>query len=202
MTGDLLWKDSRIDVDGWCRTSNPKIFAGGDLTPARASVVDAISTGKRAALGIHLTVAGNLDDETLKAVTLGGGPSFSITACFQRPEGWSPEHVAQPSDLTLKMIPLQESEHLSEADAVERVRTNEEVAKGLTAESAAKEASRCLVCGTCVGCDRCLVFCPDGCIIPPEKAGGEYLYREEFCKGCGVCASVCLRGVMEMGGTQ
>ena len=49
MTGDLRWKDSRIDVDGWCRTSNPKIFAGGDLTPARASVVDAISTGKRAA---------------------------------------------------------------------------------------------------------------------------------------------------------
>ena len=202
MTGDLRWKDSRIDVDGWCRTSNPKIFAGGDLTPARASAVDAISTGKRAALGIHLSVAGNLDDETLKAVTLGGGASFSITACFQRSKDWQPEKVAVPSDLTLKMISSQKPEDLPEADAAERVRTNEEVAKGLSFESARKEASRCLVCGTCVGCDRCLVFCPDGAVVPPEEVGGEYLYREEFCKGCGVCASVCLRGVMEMGGNQ
>ena len=202
MSDDLQWRDNRIDVDGWNRTSNAKIFAGGDLTPARASVVDAIATGKRAALGIHLAVADNLDDETLKAVTLGGGPSFSITACFQRPEGWQPHKVASPDDLTLKMIPTQRPENLPEADAADRVRSNEEVAKGLSIESATKEAKRCLVCGTCVGCDRCLVFCPEGSVIPPEKPGGEYLYRDEFCKGCGVCASVCVRGVMETGGAK
>jgi NADPH-dependent glutamate synthase beta subunit-like oxidoreductase len=202
VSDDLRWEDNRIHVDSWNRTSHAKIFAGGDLTPARASVVDALASGKRAALGIHLTVAGHLDDETLKAVILGGGPSFSITACFQRPEGWRPDQVASPDDLTLKMVPTQKPEHLPEADAAERVRSNEEVAKGLSVESATKEAKRCLVCGTCVGCDRCLVFCPEGIVIPPEKPGGEYLYRDEFCKGCGVCASVCLRGVMETGGAQ
>jgi NADPH-dependent glutamate synthase beta subunit-like oxidoreductase len=199
---DLRWGGNRIEVDGWNRTSNAKIFAGGDLTPARASVVDAIATGKRAALGIHLSVAGNLDDETLKAVTLGGGPSFSITACFQRPEGWQPHRVASPDDLTLKMIPTQPPESLPVADAAHRIRSNVEVAKGLSIESATKEAKRCLVCGTCVGCDRCMVFCPEGSVIPPEEAGGEYRYRDEFCKGCGVCASVCLRGVMETGGAN
>lgn len=199
---DLRWEYNRIYVDGWNRTSNAKIFAGGDLTPARASVVDAIATGKRAALGIHLAIAGNLDDETLKAVTLGGGPSFSITACFQRPEGWQPGKVASPDDLTLKMIPRQTPESLPEADAAKRVRSNEVVAQGLSVESATKEAKRCLVCGTCVGCDRCLIFCPEGAVIPPEKPGDEYLYRDEFCKGCGVCASVCLRGVMETGGSK
>jgi NADPH-dependent glutamate synthase beta subunit-like oxidoreductase len=202
MSDDLRWEDNRIYVDDWNRTSNTKIFAGGDLTPARASVVDAIATGKRAALGIHLTTVGNLDEETLKEVTLGNGPSFSITACFQRPEGWHPAEIASPDEITLRMIPTQEPESLPEADAVERVRTNEEVAQGLSIESATKEAKRCLVCGTCVGCDRCLIFCPEGIVIPPEKAGGEYLYRNEFCKGCGVCASVCLRGVMETGGIK
>jgi len=202
MTDDLRWKYNRICVDGWNRTSNAKIFAGGDLTPARASVVDAIATGKRAALGIHLTVSGNLDDATLKAVTLGGGPVFSITACFQRPEGWQPGKVASPDDLTLEMIPRQRPQSLPEVDAAERVRSNKEASQGLSIESATKEAKRCLVCGTCVGCDRCLIFCPEGAVIPPEKTGDEYLYRNEYCKGCGVCASVCIRGVMETGGDK
>lgn len=199
---DLRWENNRVLVDGWNRTSHAKIFAGGDITPARASVVDAIATGKQAALGIHLAVAGDLDGGALKAVTLGGGPSFSITAFFQRPQGWQPDKVARPGDLTLRMIPFQNPESLPEADAAERVRSNEEVAKGLSVESATREAKRCLVCGTCIGCDRCLVFCPEGSVIPPAEPGGEYLYRDEFCKGCGVCASVCLRGVMETGGAQ
>jgi NADPH-dependent glutamate synthase beta subunit-like oxidoreductase len=202
MSGDLKWEKNRIHVDGWNRTSMPKIFAGGDLTPARASVVDAIASGKRAALGIHLTVTAGLDDEILRLATLGEGPGFSITACFQRPEGWQPSKVAIPSELTLMMIPTQQPERLPEADPAERVRTHEEVAKGLSMSTAAKEAERCLLCGSCVGCDRCLIFCPEGSVIPPEKPGGEYFYRDEFCKGCGVCASVCLRGVMETGGTQ
>ena len=202
MNDDLEWKDNRIVVDGWSRTSNAKIFAGGDLTPARASVVDAIATGKRAALGIHLSVLGNLYDERLKAVTLGEGPSFSITAWFQRPEGWQPDKVAVPDDLTLMMMPPQTPQNLPESDPAERIRSNEEVVQGFSALSAIKEAERCLVCGTCVGCDRCLVFCPEGSVIPPEEPGGEYLYRDEYCKGCGVCASVCLRGVMETGGDQ
>ena len=202
MNDDLEWKDNRIVVDGWSRTSNAKIFAGGDLTPARASVVDAIATGKRAALGIHLSVLGNLYDERLKAVTLGEGPSFSITAWFQRPEGWQPDKVAVPDDLTLMMMPPQTPQNLPESDPAERICSNEEVVQGFSALSAIKEAERCLVCGTCVGCDRCLVFCPEGSVIPPEEPGGEYLYRDEYCKGCGVCASVCLRGVMETGGDQ
>ena len=50
----------------------------------------------------------------------------------------------------------------------------------MSAEQAKKEAERCLVCGTCVGCNRCLVFCPEGAVMPPEEPGGEYMYRNEF----------------------
>ena len=179
MNDDLEWRDSRIVVDGWNRTSNAKRFAGGDLTPARASVVDAIATGKRAALGIHLSALGNLHDERLEAVTLGEGPGFSITAWFERPAGRQLNKVAVPDDLTLMMIPPQTPQDLPESDPAERIRSNEEVARGLSALPAIKEAERCLVCGTCIGCDRCLVFCPEGSVIPPEEPGGEYLYHDE-----------------------
>jgi NADPH-dependent glutamate synthase beta subunit-like oxidoreductase len=198
----LRWEADHIWVDAWHRTSQSGIFAGGDVTPAKASVVDAMATGKRAALGIHLTVAGRLNDTALKAVTLGSGPAFSITACFQGPENRLLDQVAVPDKLTMYMTPFQPPETLPEADAGERVRTGGEVTRGLSAETAVKEAARCLVCGTCVGCNRCLTFCPEGAVIPPENPGDEYLYRNEFCKGCGVCASVCLRGVMEPGGDR
>ena len=196
----LQWEAGRIRVDAWQRTSRAKIFAGGDMTPAKASVVNAMATGKRAALGIHLTVLGRLNDDVAKSIILGAGPAFSLSAFFQQPENWRPDVVATPDRITLCMAPQQPPEALPETDAAPSVRNDVEAAKGYSSATARREAGRCLVCGTCVGCDRCLIFCPEGAVIPPEKPGGEYMYRSEFCKGCGVCASVCLRGVMEPGG--
>ena len=56
-------------------------------------------------------------------------------------------------------------------------------------------AEICFNCGTCVDCDTCLVFCPDLAIYCRE---GDYLVRTEYCKGCGICAEECPRGVIEM----
>jgi heterodisulfide reductase subunit A len=195
----LQWEAGRIHVDAWQRTSRANIFAGGDMTSAKASVVNAMATGKRAALGIHLTVLGRLNDDVAKSIILGAGPAFSLSAFFRQPENWRPDVVATPDRITLCMAPQQPPEALPETDAAQLVRNDVEAAKGYSAEPARKEAGRCLVCGTCVGCDRCLIFCPEGAVVPPEEPGGEYMYRDEFCKGCGVCASVCLRGVMEPG---
>lgn len=199
LDSELRWESGRIWVDAWHRTSQSKIFSGGDVTPAKASVVDAMTTGKRAALGIHLSVVDQLNDADVKTVMLGPGPAFSLTAWFQRPENWKPDQVALPDKLTLCMAPQQPPEDLQESDPSERINSLEEAALGFTIEAARKEAERCLVCGTCVGCNRCMVFCPEGAVIPPEEPGGEYLYRNEYCKGCNTCASVCLRGVMEAG---
>lgn len=199
LNSHLHWESGRIWVDSWNRTSETKIFAGGDVTPAKASVVDAMATGKRAAFGIHLGVTGQMSDADMSTVSLGSGAAFSLTAWFQRPPNWKPDRLAVPDRLTLCMQPQHPPEALMEVDASERVRTGEETTPGFTADVAAKEAGRCLVCGTCVGCNRCMVFCPEGAVIPPEEPGGEYLYRDEYCKGCCTCASVCLRGVMEPG---
>lgn len=41
----------------------------------------------------------------------------------------------------------------------------------------------------CIGCGRCISFCPDACIELIEEKKSQVDY--DFCKGCGVCAAVC-----------
>lgn len=47
----------------------------------------------------------------------------------------------------------------------------------------------------CVGCARCFMFCPDGCVRPAEDA---FKIDYEYCKGCGICAKVCPVDAIEM----
>jgi dihydropyrimidine dehydrogenase (NAD+) subunit PreT len=48
----------RVVVDENMRTSNPKIFAGGDCANGGAEAVDAAQMGKLAATGIHEALTG------------------------------------------------------------------------------------------------------------------------------------------------
>ncbi len=49
----------------------------------------------------------------------------------------------------------------------------------------------------CTGCLQCYLYCPDGCIRKVDAAEGAGSRRGsvrvdyDFCKGCGICASVC-----------
>lgn len=67
----------------------------------------------------------------------------------------------------------------------------------LKADRAAYEAGRCLSCGTCNLCGQCILFCPDVCVGPDPEAGTVRIDLEH-CKGCGVCAFECPRGVLTM----
>ncbi|PIN68872.1 hypothetical protein COV93_07860 [Candidatus Woesearchaeota archaeon CG11_big_fil_rev_8_21_14_0_20_43_8] len=58
-----------------------------------------------------------------------------------------------------------------------------------------KDASRCLSCGKCIKCDNCLIFCPDCCIKKTEKG---YKVDYDYCKGCGICAEECPRGIISL----
>jgi Pyruvate/2-oxoacid:ferredoxin oxidoreductase delta subunit len=69
----------------------------------------------------------------------------------------------------------------------------------LDPKEAIQQAGRCFFCGTCTGCDRCFLFCPEVALLPPDDTGTAYRPDPEYCKGCAVCASVCPRGVMTMG---
>ena len=64
-------------------------------------------------------------------------------------------------------------------------------------EWAMQEAERCLSCGTCNLCLQCVSYCPDASIRRDAEKDtvAVDLYH---CKGCGICAYECPRGVITM----
>ena len=62
-------------------------------------------------------------------------------------------------------------------------------------EDAIEEAKRCLSCGVCNACDRCVTFCPDGVL---KREGDRIVFDYDYCKGCGVCVNECSRAVIYM----
>ncbi len=69
--------------------------------------------------------------------------------------------------------------------------------KGAADEDVVLEATRCLSCGTCNLCQRCVLSCPDACCILDEEKG-KIVVDLYHCKGCGICAYECPRGVLVM----
>jgi len=188
----------RVWADELGRTSVPGLFVGGDAVPGRASVVDAIATGKRAALGIHTDLTGRPGADLLARGTLGAGPAFSVTSLFAPNPCFDPTAVAEASELTYLVYPdrkpLAES-HLALGD---RVRSFAEVALSPSPEAAKAEAERCFYCGTCVECDRCRIYCPDASLLPAREGVKGFHADADHCKGCSVCATCCPRGVLGM----
>ncbi len=44
----------------------------------------------------------------------------------------------------------------------------------------------------CIGCGRCVKFCPEPCIELVEKDGSKVAKIDhDYCKGCGICYTVC-----------
>ena len=82
-------------------------------------------------------------------------------------------------------------------EAARRVSTFDEVTGGLDESTALFEARRCLSCGNCFECDNCYGVCPDNAVIKLGP-GRRYEIDYDYCKGCGVCASECPCGAIEM----
>ncbi len=81
---------------------------------------------------------------------------------------------------------------------VRRKRKNAKaVESGFLRKEAVKEAGRCLSQRECEACDTCELLCPDLCITRHEETG-EVLIDLDYCKGCGICASICPKGAIQM----
>ena len=48
----------------------------------------------------------------------------------------------------------------------------------------------------CIGCNMCLLICPEACITGSGK--NTYDFDPDYCKGCGNCAEVCPKRDIEM----
>ncbi|MBW1667280.1 MAG: FAD-dependent oxidoreductase [Deltaproteobacteria bacterium] len=179
----------------------PGVFAGGDLVTGPSSVVEAISSGKLAALAIHSYCQGNSLEKVWADASLGDGPSFSIQALFYPRDGWNPKTVVALNNLEPLFIDCQARGKLKRLSTEERIKDFREMRPSLDTEEAIRQAGRCFFCGTCTGCDRCFIYCPEIAILRPGGDRGRYQVDSDYCKGCGVCAAVCPTGVMSMSRT-
>ena len=152
-------------------TSDPVIFAGGDVVTGAASVVEAIAAGRKAAGRIGRMLAGE------------------------------PEPVAEePQTVGIEDMNTDYFTH-SKRNAVPRIKVAEakagfsEINTGFTDELLASEADRCFSCGVCNYCDNCWIYCPDVAIMRHED---DYEFNYDYCKGCLVCAFECPRNAISI----
>jgi heterodisulfide reductase subunit A len=148
-----LSRNETIDVDAvTLQTNLPGIFAGGDAVKGEATVIDAISQGKRAAISI---------DRYLRDKDMRVGREEETSIVKDVPK----IGIEKKPRLPMPLLPL---EHRT---------GDEEVELGFTEEMTREEADRCLACG---GCSECLE-CEKACEIPDiinHQQKEEHLTRE------------------------
>jgi 2-oxoacid:acceptor oxidoreductase delta subunit (pyruvate/2-ketoisovalerate family) len=164
--------DGVILVDNFLMTGRNGLFAGGDAVPGERTATNAIGHGKQAARAI---------DSWLRGETFVHAPRPAM-ATFDRLNTWY--YSDAPKTVRAKL------------DSARRATNFAEVVQGLDEETALFEARRCLSCGNCFSCDNCFGVCPDNAVIKLGEA--KYEFNLDYCKGCGICATECPSGAIDM----
>jgi len=124
-------------------TGYPGLFAGRGIIPEAGFVINAVALGHEAAVSI---------DRYLR------GEPLHQPAPNRRPvERWSREEAE--AKIRLGAVTPEPRQEPTRLPLHERVRTFKEVVLPLTDEQAIAEASRCLDCGICSECYRCVWAC-------------------------------------------
>lgn len=116
------------------QTSVPGVFAGGDLATGAATVIQAIAAGHEVAISI---------DRYLK------GENLTINR-------FPKQKIAPTPDVR---VPMQERARMPRLSTEQRARSFAEVQLGFNEQQARAEAARCLNCGICSECYRCVDAC-------------------------------------------
>ena len=135
--------DSLVGDHDTLATEHPGLFAGRGVIPGAGFVINAVALGHEAARSI---------DRYLQ------GESLQQEPAPKRPvEKWNREEAR--AKVRLGTIALAERVEPARLPLDERVRSFKEVVLPFTEEEAVAEASRCLDCGICSECYRCVWAC-------------------------------------------
>jgi NADPH-dependent glutamate synthase beta subunit-like oxidoreductase len=166
--GLVISEKELLEVDKNMMTGLRGVFAGGDVTPGKRTITDAIGHGKKSAKCIDaylrgIEVAPNVKTEVANFKKIN-------TSYFKKIE---PLKVKKFDDLSF-----------------------EEKDISLPKEKIISEARRCFSCGNCFHCDNCYGYCPDNAI--GKSRDGTLTFNYEYCKGCGICSCECPCGAIKM----
>ncbi len=156
-------------------TTQPGIFASGEVVTGPGAAVDAMAVGRRAAKAIHRYLS------TGKISSVG---SDGFTA------------VGELNADTVHKVRTQDRTPMPMVSAEERVKNFDEIELGYSEDAAITEAQRCLLCAVgaqrqvqvCADCLTCLRVCPFGV---PVATGRGIEIRLDQCQSCGICATRC-----------
>ena len=145
------------------------VYPAGDLLTNEGTVTAAIGCGREMALLLHERFSGErLLEEAPSANTVVRADKIRL------------QHFERHDRHDENVLPFTERQSFNE------------VRHGL---ENVEEAKRCLSCGVCNSCDRCVTYCPDGVL---RREGKDIIFDYDYCKGCGVCVSECSRAVIYM----
>jgi formate dehydrogenase beta subunit len=120
--------------------SSKGIFAGGDVVTGPLSVIEAMASGRKAAISIHNYLRGE---------------SSGICETEKRAlEKLSQEEI----DVLKKRFPTRNRVVMPEVPSDKRVRDFREVEEGYSKEQVQRESERCMT--TCIFCEICWKVCP------------------------------------------
>jgi NADPH-dependent glutamate synthase beta chain and related oxidoreductases len=176
--------------DATLQTSDPRIWAGGDVARGPRNLIDAIADGRRAAASIVATFGHPVVSEPEMHLELRPG--------YQRIDSGYDAISRRP-------VPMVASDR--------RVGFAE-VEVGYDEADARLEALRCLRCfdnvmlspELCILCGLCVDVCPTDCIViaRADNAGlglasqSALLLDEDLCIRCGLCVNRCPPGALSM----
>lgn len=183
-------------------TSVPGLFVAGDLAHGPKLVIDAVASGKKAALGIHEHISGTRArlDRTEQHEELPGN------------QVWHPADYIKTMRRPVPAVAV--VERLKSASTI--------VEQGFTKEMAQEQGGRCLNCAVntifngdrCILCGGCADVCPEYCLrlvslesikgdetlsslyrnrygSDPMGTGSAIIKDEDRCIRCGLCARRC-----------
>jgi len=197
-------------------TSDPRVFAGGDIAFGPRNVIEAVADGRRAAASIHELIHG-------KAA---GHPRQVNIEAYPRGE-WKRDATYESDDrVPVPTLPIERRIGVAEIEL------------GYTEEQAKCEGNRCLQCwvntifegheasgSECILCCGCVDVCPENCleIVPASSLEGDpdvmaaiakefeielgsadgsfataIIKNEEACIRCGLCEQRCPVGCITM----
>jgi 2-oxoacid:acceptor oxidoreductase delta subunit (pyruvate/2-ketoisovalerate family) len=191
-----------IKINGFGQSSMGKLYAGGDITHYQRTVVDAIKSGKRAAIGIDCTLKGKSEKKTLdifNSIAINGQGALSFKKYIEGDFSSSNSNgqVVKYESLNNFYFNHQERIERHELPVSILVTGFKEVRTGYSGKMAKRESERCFSCGQCNSCGNCFIFCPDSSVqFKGVKEQIEFDY--DYCKGCGICKEECPRSAIRM----
>ncbi len=153
-----------------CTNGGDGVYAAGDLLTNEGTVTAAIGCGRDMALRLHQRFSGESPGR-------------------QRPAA---ETVVRADRIRMQHFECLEPQAEAMLPLADRGSSFAEVRHGLDGPG---EAQRCLSCGVCNACDRCVTYCPDGVL---RREGDRIVFDYDYCKGCGICVTECSRAVIYM----